>query len=109
MAMVDMKVSKKKRDEMNKPMDATSDRPEYPYGLCLSLEDESIKKLGIDYGTCRVGKTYNIIATAVVKGMTTRDNDHSSSKYLELQIQKMEVGKDKFDTYKSQKDKEAGE
>ena len=52
--MISMKLDKKKKDEMfEKQSYALEDTPDYPYNLKIWLEDEQIKKLGLQ--DCAVG------------------------------------------------------
>lgn len=45
--MVNLKMSKAQATKYNGPC-SPGDAPLYPYGLCVSLNDESVKKLGLD-------------------------------------------------------------
>lgn len=64
-------------------------KPQYDYGLQLSLNDSSLEKLGIDVSTMRVGDTVLIQAKAEVKSVSVSENDYDDDgpqQRLELQI-----------------------
>ena len=45
--LIDMKLTAESKSGANTLLSAETDRPEYPYGLRISLDDESLTKLGI--------------------------------------------------------------
>lgn len=70
--------------------------PVYPYGLCLSLEDESLEKLGLDDGLPPVGATILICAEARVTSASASEREGTDGKKtscnrVELQITRMGV------------------
>lgn len=66
---------------------------EYPYGLCLNLEDEQIKKLGISK-LPEVGETMTLTAKVEVSSLSQRDTREGGKKSsLSLQITDMAVEK----------------
>ena len=70
---------------------ANEDTPKYPYGLEISLDDESLKKLNIT-ALPGVGYTFMITAIAVVTGggmQLVQDGD--DEKNLRLQITDMQL------------------
>lgn len=73
MNLVSMKMSEEEKAEQNQPTYLTQD-PEYPYGLIIRLDEEALKKLGIE--GCEPGDKYKITAEAVVK----TENDSIDSK-----------------------------
>lgn len=92
--MKDMKISKKELKERNSPL-ATSvemSAPEYPYGLRISLDEKSIKKLGIDPQGIKIGTETKIKAMAEVVAVSMdKRSDGEDSQRIELQITKMSV------------------
>lgn len=44
--MIDMKITDKEKKEMSE-VSVLKDAPSYPYGLCLCVDSETFKKLGI--------------------------------------------------------------
>jgi hypothetical protein len=87
MAMINMK-SKPEREEM--PGDIEKDEPSYPYGLCISLEKDSLDKLGIST-LPKVGTEMTISAKAYVKTVSSYQTQGGDDMRVELQITDMEV------------------
>ncbi len=52
----------------------------YPYGLEINLEDESIKKLGIDMQNTRAGDMITIVCKADVTSLSQRENMSKTGK-----------------------------
>lgn len=62
-AMVDLKMSKKKRDEFMKPESVSADQ--YPWGFRLSFDNEQVKKFpGLQ--DCKAGQKVMIHAEATI-------------------------------------------
>lgn len=90
MKMMNMKMSKAESEKMTEAM--PSDAPEYPYGLCLHLEKDQIKKLGL--GTPKAGAKLMVHGMAEVKSVSVTDEkDGKGYKSVELQITDMAVEK----------------
>jgi len=61
----------------------------YPYGLCINLDTEALKKLGLDQ-LPKPGKTMTLTARVVVKSASLDERmDGKDNKRLELQIEAM--------------------
>lgn len=67
------------------------DPPKYPYGTCLYLCEDELKKLGIKEMPA-VGTEIPIQAVAKVVGTSERETQEGSRKTLDLQITKMGFG-----------------
>jgi hypothetical protein len=70
--------------------------PKYPYGLCLSLDDESLEKLGLDGDLPEVGEVlqFSAIARVTSASMNEHENGAGASDTccrVELQITDMGV------------------
>lgn len=69
--------------------------PVYPYGLCLHLDDDAMKKLGLD-ALPKVGKPVMLVARATVQSIETReyerDGKTESRESMSLQITDLAVG-----------------
>jgi hypothetical protein len=96
--LVDMKYSAKEKAERNRPGIAGPtdkyDGPDYPYGLNLTLEHDHLKKLGL-IALPKVGSYVNVNARALV--VSVRQSESTKGKpnrCVELQLQKIGVGKD---------------
>lgn len=101
--LVNMALPKPKKGEKGKGVEICStevDAPKYPWGLTLRLEDETIKKLGLDI------KSFNtdtvVMVTAKAECTEVREEDRRSSgksQSLSFQITDMAIareGKDAF-------------
>jgi len=84
--MVSMKIDPKEREKRYAEMSQPSDGPAYPYGLCLRLDDEAMKKLGMEK-LPTVGKQVLVYALAdVVEVRESESVVGGSSQSMELQI-----------------------
>lgn len=69
----------------------SKDGPKYPYGTELSLEDEHLKKLGIEKMP-KVGQKMAIHAHGVVTHTSSEDRQNGKPRRsVRIQMQKMEV------------------
>ena len=91
--MKDMKLSAKEAKKQSEPK-AIEDRPRYPYGLSLSLDSESLDKLGIDKLPA-LGETMVLTAKVEVTSVHSSDSEYGKSKSVSLQITAMELEKEK--------------
>jgi len=72
-----------------------SDGPRYPYGLCLSLEEESIQKLGLK-NLPSVGQSMMITARVEITSTGEYESQHGGlRRSLSLQVTDLELGKSK--------------
>src|SRR6185369_7597591 len=87
--MVNMKMSAEEAKEYTQP--TPGDAPEYPWGLCISLDEDSIAKLGIT-SLPAVGSQMQVQALVTVSS-TSENNTQSGEKErrVELQITDMEL------------------
>lgn len=90
MAMVSMKMSAEERKEYTTEAVA-SDAPQYPYGLCITLDDDALEKLGLTEMP-NVGTEVIVMAKAVVKGTSAYARaDEANHRSVDLQITDMEL------------------
>jgi len=76
-------------DKMDLPMVA-SKRPDYPYGLRISLGDAELKKLGLDFDECEIGCVLDFRAMATVTSKSCNEGDGMDKCCrIELQIERM--------------------
>lgn len=88
-----------KQDAADMPVAVASNKisgPEYPYGCCISLEDETLDKLGMGGDMPAAGETIRFTATAKVTCASVRDEIGSDGttkqcKRVELQITDMDM------------------
>lgn len=89
-AMVSMRRTPAEKTEAASP---TMDQPDYPWGLCLSLCQDELEKLGLS-DEVEVGDMLHIHAMAKVTSVSSSDNEASGpQRRIELQITDM-VGED---------------
>lgn len=89
MSLVNMKMSAEESKEYS-GMEMES--PEYPYGLTIDLDDDSLQKLGIT-SLPKVGSEMMITAKCVVKGVSSNQYQGSDEESrVCLQITDMDVG-----------------
>lgn len=70
--LVNMKIDPKKREEKYAES-ALVDRPVYPYGLSVHLDEDAIEKLGLSE-LPKVGKTMKLVALVDVTSVEEREN-----------------------------------
>lgn len=80
-SMVDMKLDAEEQEEAMNPSP-----PAYPYGLCISLCDDELEKLGLD-DNVNVGDMLHMHCLAEVTSVSKRDDSNNGpSCRIELQI-----------------------
>lgn len=80
-SMVDMAFSQEEKEDFSKPT-----LPRYPYGLCLSLCQDELDKLGIEIGDVGVGDMLHLHCLAKVTSVSSNENENGSSSRVELQV-----------------------
>lgn len=89
MELISMKMSKKEKTEMSSPP-SPLEMPSYPYGLNISLNDESIEKLGIKEMP-EPGTKVMVTAMADVVSCSMSENEKGKDRRMELQITDMGI------------------
>ncbi len=88
--MVDMAKTPAEVKEDSAPvsaMDAPDSGPSYPWGLCISLNEDDLKKLDITADEIDVGDMVHLFAMAKVTSKSISDNESSGPCCrIELQI-----------------------
>ena len=85
----DMKLS---RAEKADDAEVASERPDYPYGLSLSLDEDALEKLGIELPG--IGDTFFVVAIARVRGVSEHQDEASKSQNVQLQIEQLSLDAD---------------
>lgn len=85
--LVDMELDDEDKLDFCAPMPCP--RPDYPYGLRISLSEKELKKLGI--ATPQVGDYIDMRAFACVKSVSSDSSDGGETCRVELQIEKIAV------------------
>lgn len=86
--MVDMR--KTPQDTKDSAAMIAPDANIYPYGLCLSLGNEELEKLGLDCD-CEVGDMIHLFCLASVTSVSQNATENGENKRVELQIKFMSV------------------
>jgi hypothetical protein len=88
--LINMQQSAEEAKEYTDPK--ASDAPKYPWGLCITLNDDSLEKLGID-----ALPAVDVEVTIIAKATVSRTSEYQtqggeSERSLDLQITDMQVG-----------------
>lgn len=86
-----VKIDKKAREEKYAETSIASEGPTYPYGLQLSLDDETIEKLGLSLP--EVGKDMALLARVKVTAVSSSEDSYGGKtekrRSVSLQITEM--------------------
>lgn len=90
--MIDMKLPEAGKDKSATCCADEMDSPEYPYGLRLSLDSESLKKLGMGELPA-IDAEFKLAALVCVVGVSQNDSQGSEEPHrcVDLQIEMMEL------------------
>jgi hypothetical protein len=69
--------------------------PKYPYGLCISLDDETLEKLGLDGELPSAGETVQFSAIAKVTSSSDNEmlqDDGSTKRCCRVELQITDMG-----------------
>lgn len=91
MKQYDVAYTKAERKKQTQGPSAVASENEYPYGLCLRLDDGTLEKLGID-SLPKVGATFKVEATAKVTSVSSNEGTGGKNRCVELQVTKLGVG-----------------
>jgi hypothetical protein len=90
MALTNMKIKKKKvRNEAMALPDENRER--YPYGLEVSLNDESLRKLGLDVKDYDVKENLKLVCKAKITRLSSNENLEGEDNHMSLQITDLSV------------------
>lgn len=90
MALQDMSMTPAEAKEYNSPTADAADAPKYPYGLCIDLNDDTLKKLGIT-SLPDVGTEGGMTAVVKVTRVSAYDDQNGNEQCMGLQITLMEL------------------
>ena len=84
-----MKMTAAEREKrMEAPSSVSTDAPTYPWGLSITLDNESLDKLGSD-GVYNVGDEMVLIAQVKVTSVSSQESAGGKNKSVGLQITAM--------------------
>ena len=88
--MIDLKLSKKKKKELNGEVPTVSFDQEYPWGTSLTFEDEQLKKLNLS--KVEAGDSISLSAIGKIVNISVYEKDKEKGrKSVEIQLQKIEI------------------
>lgn len=94
MKLTSMRLSQREQEAKAEPASVVADKPRYPWGLGLHLDDETLEKLGISE-LPKVGKTLMISARVDVTGAMEQEMEGAGKhRTAQLQITDMAIGPD---------------
>ncbi len=88
--MISMKKDQKEIAEDKAEYIGSGPQDEYPYGLRICLDDDSMAKLGLT-GTFELGRKLTLNATVEVVSSSKRETDEGPEFNMDLQITEMEL------------------
>lgn len=91
MTFINMKETKKERKAENKEYE----EPAYPWGLRITLDKTSLKKLDLGAGNFKGKEEFTISAKVKVGTIRSTIEDGSNNDNVELQITDLDLGKGK--------------
>lgn len=91
--LADMSLSDDQKLDMATPI-AMDERPEFPYGLRISLTEAELEKLGIDISEATVGGYFMLHALCCVTSVSCNETDTGKNCRLEAQLEQMAVDGD---------------
>jgi len=86
-ALVSMKIRQADRDKLMEPKSMATDGPDYPWGLSITLDDDSLEKLGLDLP--EVGTMMTLVANVKVTNVSESASPTYKQRSLGLQITEM--------------------
>ena len=88
--LVDMEMDDEDKIDCALPIAPTS-KPDYPWGLRISLCEKDLKKLGLDCKDAEIGDMIDMRCFGVVMSISQSQGDGYDSCRVEIQIQKIAI------------------
>ena len=79
-----------KRSSHNSDHAVKADEPRFPFGLEITLENDTINKLGIELP--EAGEQFIVVGVGPVTRVSQTDNKRGKDRSFSIQLQKIEVG-----------------
>ena len=89
--LVSMKRTKKDRKHNSDHAVSSIDEESFPFGLSISLDDESLTKLGIKE-LPGVGEEWIVLGVGKVDSVSKSSNQRRVNRNVTIQLEKLEVG-----------------
>ena len=88
--LVDMELSQKEKKGMTIGVEQPTKGPNYPWGLAITLEDESLKKMKVELADYQVGDEVILHAECKVTRLSQSEREgDGKNRTMELQITSM--------------------
>lgn len=84
--MIDMARTPEEAKESAEKQGFPTDSPVYPYGLAISLGEEELEKLGVDYSDWSVGDLFHLHAMTKITSISEREMENGNCCRVEMQI-----------------------
>jgi len=81
--MVDMAIEPEEREEI---VEKISSPPRYPYGLCISLCEDELEKLGLEDEDIQVGDMLHLHCLTKVTSVSSHESEFGNNCRVELTI-----------------------
>ena len=88
--LIDMKLSRKEAEDDLGIGVSESKGPRYPYGLSISLDDDSMKKLGFE-DLIAVGTKMIVVGVGKVTNASENRRQNGVDRHMTIQLEKVEV------------------
>jgi len=92
MTMTNMKLSKKESTKEISPVSVS--KPNYPWGLRVTLNRDALKKLKINASEFEKDQEVTLICKARVSRISISTDDYADAESVDLQIEKMKINPD---------------
>lgn len=83
-SFVDMALTPEESEELNGFPTPSAKLPKYPYGLCISLCNDELEKLGIEVSDLGLGDFLHLHSLAKVTSISCNDTESGSTCRVEL-------------------------
>ncbi|KAA3649389.1 MAG: hypothetical protein DWQ11_18780 [Proteobacteria bacterium] len=98
MSMISMKQEPPAKAEGDTTCCAQGEQPLYPYGLSLSLNSESMQKLGLSFDSLTIGQKMTLTAVIEVTSVSAYKEQEGTEANASMQITDMELAPAKEQT-----------
>ena len=88
MSLVSVKLPKRSKKD-DRTLAVPSEAPRYPYGLEISLDNETLKRLGMKLP--RVGESMKVRAVGSVTAVRESERRKKKERNVQIQLEKLEV------------------
>lgn len=102
--LINVKLSKKESTKQNAPVAMSEDTPQYPYGLEIRLDKDTLKKLGISIDDFSIEDGVMIHAQGFVKSLSKSSCENSDNEDMSIQLTDIALNSFSEDEYEDEED-----